>query len=96
MEQPKYTKKRIPAALKAAVWNKYIGEDVGSSTCQVCNNYKITQLNFHCGHIIPESQGGETVLTNLRAICSKCNLSMGKRNLNEFQSEYFPDYMECD
>jgi hypothetical protein len=32
--------------------------------------------NFHCGHNIPESKGGITVLENLLPICSSCNLSM--------------------
>lgn len=34
-------------------------------------------FNFHVGHNIPESKGGDMVLENLRPICQGCNLSMG-------------------
>lgn len=41
-------------------------------------------MSFHCGHIIPECKGGETILSNLKPICQKCNLSMGTNNMEEF------------
>jgi 5-methylcytosine-specific restriction endonuclease McrA len=28
-------------------------------------------------HIVPWSKGGETILENLRTLCSKCNLGKG-------------------
>ena len=36
-------------------------------------------FNFHVGHNIPESKGGDMVLENLRPICQGCNLSMGSQ-----------------
>jgi len=45
-------KKTIPKALKIAVWNKYIGEEIGKAKCSCCNITDITQLKFHTGHII--------------------------------------------
>ena len=33
----KYKKTTIPKALKIAVWNKYIGEEIGKSKCLCCN-----------------------------------------------------------
>ena len=47
-----YIKTPIPKAVKIAVWNKYIGEDIGKSKCTCCNITEITQLKFHTGHVI--------------------------------------------
>ena len=41
--------------------------------------------NFVCGHIIPVSIGGETNISNMKAICSPCNLNMGTMNLNSYK-----------
>lgn len=72
---------KIPASLRASVWNTYIGEDRGTFRC-ICGS-KVSQLNFECGHVIPWSQGGMDTLENLRPICSRCNRSMGTENLLE-------------
>lgn len=80
----KYKKKSIPSTLRKLVWNKYIGEEKGKSKCLCCNTTDITQLSFHCGHIIPEINGGETNITNLRPICQNCNSSMGCKSMNDF------------
>jgi hypothetical protein len=77
-------KKSISASLRQKVWNKYIGLSIGETLCKCCNTNIISQLRFHCGHVIAEKCGGETILENLRPICEKCNLSMGTQNLNEF------------
>jgi 5-methylcytosine-specific restriction endonuclease McrA len=80
----KEKKKAIPKKIKILVWNKYIGEDEGSSKCLCCKVTKITQMNFVCGHILSESHGGEITIDNLRPICSECNSSMGTTNMNDF------------
>jgi 5-methylcytosine-specific restriction endonuclease McrA len=82
-------KTHIPKALKIAVWKNNIGLEVGTTLCMVCNTNTINQMDFHCGHVIPEADGGQTCLSNLRPVCAKCNLSMGKRNLEEFKDMYF-------
>jgi 5-methylcytosine-specific restriction endonuclease McrA len=81
-------KKPIPKSVKRLVWNKWIGEEFGIGTCLCCKVTNITQMSFHCGHIISEFNGGEINLDNLKPICSSCNLSMGKRNMEEFMAEY--------
>ena len=81
----KTKKKPIPKSLKIAVWNKYIGEDIGKSKCLCCNLSDITQLKFHTGHVIAEANGGETNIDNLRPICETCNKSMGTKNMEEFK-----------
>jgi hypothetical protein len=81
----KYKKKNIPATVKRLVWNKYIGEEIGKAKCLCCNVTDITQLSFHCGHVIAESQGGENTVENLRPICQNCNSSMCSKNFYEFK-----------
>lgn len=94
VNEGKITKKRtkktyIPKSLKIAVWKKNIGMEVGMTLCSVCKTTSIHQMDFHCGHIKAESEGGETCLSNLVPVCGKCNLSMGRMNLHEFQASYF-------
>jgi hypothetical protein len=78
-------KKQIPKAVKREVWNKHIGEETGKSKCKCCEKADITQLNFHCGHIQSEAEGGEIHVNNLLPICEVCNKSMGTKNLYEFK-----------
>ncbi len=84
--KPKTIKKKkyIPKKVKIEAWNKYIGEEKGIGECQCCQITKISQSNFHCGHIISEKNGGKTNLANLKPICAQCNLSMGSTNMDEF------------
>jgi hypothetical protein len=81
----KTTKKQIiSAAMRKLVWNMNIGEEIGKSKCLCCKVTYITQMSFHCGHIIAESQGGETIVSNLRPICQNCNSSMATKNMDDF------------
>jgi len=82
-------KAHIPKALRIAVWKTYIGLEVGTTLCMVCKTNSLNQMDFHCGHIVPEAEGGPTCLSNLRPVCAKCNLSMGTKNLEEFKDTYF-------
>jgi hypothetical protein len=72
-------KQKISGALREQVWLQRAGP-VYSAKCSVvwCQN-KMTVFNFHCGHNIPESKGGETDLNNLFPLCDRCNVSMGNR-----------------
>ena len=67
---------KIPKALREQVWLKYNGKKY-THRCYIrwCVN-KIDVFNFHVSHNTPESKGGETVLENLRPVCSRCNQSM--------------------
>ena len=86
--QNKYIKKSISSTLKRLVWNEYIGETFGKSLCVCCQVTCITQMSFHCGHVIAEANGGETILSNLRPICQNCNSSMGIKNMDEFMKTF--------
>jgi hypothetical protein len=85
----KQRKQTIPKALKIAVWKTHIGMEIGTTLCSVCKTNQISQMDFQCGHIKAESEGGETCLSNLIPVCSKCNQSMGTKNLNSFRDTYF-------
>ena len=76
-EPTKKRKQHIPKALREQVWVKYFGETYNHK-CYVswCSN-TINVFDFHVGHNKPESKGGKLTLSNLRPICSRCNLSMG-------------------
>ena len=80
----KYIKKFISATMKRKVWDEHIGKKIGEAKCLCCKITDITQLSFHCGHVIPECKGGELILSNLRPICQNCNLSMGTKNMDDF------------
>lgn len=84
VKKEKTKKKTIPLTLKRNVWNKHIGEDVGKTLCLCCKLTDITQMNFSCGHIISEFNGGDIKLDNLKPICVSCNSSMGTKNMDEF------------
>jgi 5-methylcytosine-specific restriction endonuclease McrA len=83
------TRRKTPISkiLKQAVWDKYIGENIGVALCTCCNKNEIKQMAFQCGHIISEYHGGLTNINNLMPICQLCNSSMGTKNLYEFKKE---------
>jgi len=88
IEKPKvekYKKKHIPKPLKKMCWDIHIGSLVGSTKCLCCKHQDIRQIDFHCGHVISEKNGGTMTIDNLRPICSQCNLSMGVQNMDEFK-----------
>ena len=87
---PAYKKKKVPAALKTQAWYTYIGESIGETKCLCCGVISITQSDFIAGHIMPEAKGGPTTVENIRPICTKCNLSMGTRNMRDYMAEYHP------
>jgi hypothetical protein len=85
----KYKKGSIPKAVKRSVWDKWVGKDIGTTKCLCCKHQEIRQIEFHCGHILAEKNGGDTNVNNLMPICAQCNLSMGTMNIKEFQKLYF-------
>jgi len=86
---PARKKKTIPKHVKTIVWDTYIGADKAIAACCCCLFTEISIRNFHCGHVISEANGGDLTIQNLRPICAPCNLSMGKRSMNEFTKEFF-------
>ncbi len=78
-------RKKIPKALRVAVWNRYVGEERGTTKC-LCGTM-ISQLNFECGHKIAHSDGGSATLDNLVPVCASCNKSMGTTEYYTFLRE---------
>lgn len=87
----KHRKKKIPKALREAVWIQNVGRTF-EHKCLVgwCPN-TMTVFDFQTGHNIPESRGGATTLENLVPICSRCNLSMSNTHTIEEWSERYTD-----
>ncbi len=87
--KPKGRKDKIPLALRQQVWIQKMGK-VFEGKCPVtwCSN-QINVFDFESGHNIPESKGGETSVTNLLPICSRCNKGMGNRyTIEEWCEKY--------
>ena len=87
-EKP-YKKVQIPKTIKKMVWNLYVGSTVAETACLCCQQETITMLQFHCGHVVPESKGGLNTLENLRPICGPCNMSMGTQHMKDFIRTFF-------
>lgn len=80
-------KKRITRQLKFKCWDKEFYEPSAKcpiTFCPVIIKKEDTD-NWHAGHVISESNNGDTCLNNLRPICKKCNLSMGSKNWVDFE-----------
>jgi hypothetical protein len=80
-------KEKIPPTIKNVVWIKYMG-NVYKSKCFCCIVEIITMANFECGYMIGKKNGGKTIISNLRPICSLCNESIGIQSMGEFIEKY--------
>lgn len=78
-ETKPYKKRKIPAAIREAVWIKHCGRAFEHKCATTWCQNTITAFDFQCGHNIPESKGGTMALTNLYPLCARCNVSMGDR-----------------
>jgi 5-methylcytosine-specific restriction endonuclease McrA len=88
-EEKKKRKQAIPKAVREQLWLHHMGRHFeGKCKTSWCTN-TITLFDFQCGHNIPESKGGATVLENLVPICSRCNTSMGATyTFDEWSKKY--------
>jgi hypothetical protein len=75
-----YVKKKIPKALRIAVWNRYMGGNARKGLCPICRDRELRIEDFHCGHDLAEAKGGGMNVDNLFPICALCNQSMGTKN----------------
>jgi hypothetical protein len=89
-QQPIHVRrKKIPKHIKTLVWNQHIGNGISQGKCKCCMEEIINNRDFHCGHVIAESKGGDLTIPNLRPICAACNASMGTQSMNEFTKTFF-------
>ena len=82
-------KTRIPKQLKEDVWEEFIGNH-NEALCYCCRKNKIKNTSYHCGHIIPEKDGGELEIENLRPICQECNSKMATENMRDYIEREYP------
>ena len=80
-------RKNIPKSVRDSLWNSHFGEEL-NGVCYVCK-IKINYHNYHAGHIISVRNGGNNNISNLKTVCSCCNLSMGIENMEDFKKKYF-------
>ena len=82
------TKRRsaIPQVVREQAWRKYLGGSL-DGPCYCCGK-GISFTSFHAGHVIPDTEGGQTTLENLRPVCASCNLSMGTMWMNYYVQKY--------
>ena len=81
-------KRRVPAAVRVALWNAWHGRECGVGSCQCCGG-EVTQQDFEAGHVVSAARGGSAQLGNLRVLCRTCNRSMGSRDMREFAAQHF-------
>jgi hypothetical protein len=79
-------RKSIPAKIRQMTWRKYIGNSM-DGICWSCGD-NISFENWHAGHVVPVSNNGENTVSNLRPLCSSCNLSMRETPMYEFIHKY--------
>ncbi len=79
MAHTPYKKKKIPRAVREAVWLHHCGRKFERRCLTPWCKNNITAFDFQTGHNIPESKGGTTAVDNLVPLCSRCNLSMGNQ-----------------
>ncbi len=95
VEQPKIApvitkpKKNLSPAFKTASWN-YWFEGLSEVKCPCCNKITIKRdesTNWHASHIISRANGGPDEVNNVIPTCSKCNLTMGRTNMDVYMKE---------
>jgi hypothetical protein len=74
-----YKKKKIPKAVREAVWVKHVGKKFEQKCLTHWCPNTMTVFDFQTSHNIPESKGGTMEIDNLFPLCGRCNLSMSSQ-----------------
>ena len=82
-------KKTIGWTLRGSVYREFMG-NIYDSVCLCCRSVRLTPDTFVVGHVIPEANGGECCLQNMRPICATCNSHMGTKILTEYMATRYP------
>lgn len=77
-------RKRIPSALRHESWKRYISDTHLKGVCFCCRSREIEIGDFECSYVVSKKNGGQPILENVRPICSRCNRSMGTRDMDDF------------
>ena len=86
---PKNSHKRIKvtAAMRSSLWNKYFCDETNKGECVLCK-CELKMSQYHVSHIQSLKENGTYNQDNLTIMCSKCNTSIGSKNLNDYLKEY--------
>lgn len=77
LTRTEYNSKNQRKLMTKELRNKIKARD--NYTCQICGKQMFDEVGLHIDHIIPVSQGGKTIESNLQVLCDKCNLRKGNR-----------------
>jgi 5-methylcytosine-specific restriction endonuclease McrA len=80
-------RRKIPKAVRFAVWDKYVGRNT-SGKCYVCRR-PIQYFDFDVGHNKAVAKGGSDNIDNLRPICRVCNEAMGTMSIQDYKRKYY-------
>ena len=69
----KYKRKPIKASLRFKILER------DKFRCQACGASAANGADLHIDHILPVSRGGTNDESNLRVLCSECNIGRGNR-----------------
>lgn len=73
--------RNISRAIPREIQFKVVARD--KNICQICGK-NVLDDDIHFDHIIPWSKGGPTEISNIRLLCSDCNLQRSNNFENEF------------
>jgi hypothetical protein len=74
---------KIPAPVRASVWNIYIGMTQKTGICFCCNKEQISCENFETGYTYSVAKNDNATFRNLRPICGQCHRYVGNGNIEE-------------
>lgn len=89
IDEKKKRKTSIPKKIREETWYIHNGYNSMNGKCFCCEG-EIRFTSWECGHIISDANGGPTNTSNLVPLCFECNRSMGKKNMREYMSQYYP------
>ena len=77
LDRIRLQRKRRRANLRPSLRFKILHRD--QYRCQTCGASAAGGADLHIDHILPVSKGGTNDESNLRALCSECNIGRGNR-----------------
>jgi len=90
----KQTRKLYTLKEVVKVWELSYKSEGFEAKCAICRN-NIMQLanrqTWHMAHILSKSNNGSPEISNIRAICSECNISMGEEHMVDYINRRYPD-----
>lgn len=74
---------KVNSVIRETVWRNTYGSAL-DAICLICDRTPLSAFHFECGHVVARAHGGSIHPDNLRAICGRCNRSMGTKHMDEY------------